>query len=406
LGPVTVDRRNPFTLEHGPRGGRREIDLTHTPDHAKVAVADPARWGNIAVVHDYITQFGGAERVVLSILRALPGAPLYTSLFEPTCTYSTFTEVDVRTLPLDNVRTLRRNHRLAFPLLAPSFSRLRVPEDVVICSSSGWAHGVKATGRKIVYCHSPAKWLHEPRRYFADGRGPGRALAAVARPLLMRWDRRAVATAHRYLANSTATARLMRAVYGVDAEVLPAPHSLDPAGPQRPLEGVEPGFYLCVSRLMPYKHVDEVVEAFRGLPHERLVVVGSGPQAAALRQRGTGNVTFRGAVDDATLAWLYQNCRALIAASHEDFGLTPLEAAAFGRPAAVLRWGGFLDTVVEGRTGLFFDHPRADQIRDCVRLLSECRWDRDAIVGHAEEFSEARFSARLHEVVAEELART
>jgi glycosyltransferase involved in cell wall biosynthesis len=190
-------------------------------------------------------------------------------------------------------------------------------------------------------------------------------------------------------------------VYGVDAEVLPAPHSLDPAGPQRPLEGVEPGFYLCVSRLMPYKHVDEVVEAFRRLPHERLVVVGSGPQAAALRQRGTSNVTFRGAVDDATLAWLYQNCRALIAASHEDFGLTPLEAAAFGKPSAVLRWGGFLDTVREGVTGVFFDEPTPAAIATALQRVLDTDWEVKVVEEHALSFSEERFVERLRVIVAE-----
>jgi glycosyltransferase involved in cell wall biosynthesis len=357
------------------------------------------------VVHDYLTQHGGAERVVLSMLRALPGAGLYTALYEPASTYAEFSEIDVRTLPIDHVGTLRRHHRLAFPLLAPSFSRLRLSEDVVMCSSSGWAHGAHATGRKIVYCHSPAKWLHQPRRYFANSRGAGRAVAAAMRPLLMGWDLRSAASADRYLANSTMTARLLRELYGLEAEVLFAPHCIDPTGPQCPVEDLQPGFFLCVSRLMPYKHVDEVIAAFRQLPSDQLVIVGTGPCEAELREQSGSNVVFQGTVDDPTLRWLYSNSRALVSASQEDFGLTSLEAAAFGRPAAVLRWGGFLDNVVEGRTGLFFDNPERDEIRDCIRRLLKQSWDTEFIIRHAGRFSEASFSARLRDVVTEELLR-
>ena len=120
---------------------------------------------SIALVHDYLTQRGGAERVALSLTRAFPGAPLHTSLYEPAATFPAFAAVDVRPLPLNRLGPLRRNHRLALPLLAPAFSRLRVDADVVICSSSGWAHGARVTGRKIVYCHTPARWLYQPGRY-------------------------------------------------------------------------------------------------------------------------------------------------------------------------------------------------------------------------------------------------
>src|SRR5579862_2623768 len=107
----------------------------------------------VALVHDYLTQRGGAERVVLSLTRAFPGTPVYTSLYDPDGTFPEFSEVDVRTLPINRVGLLRSHHRLALPLLAPSFSQLKVKADVVICSSSGWAHGTKVEGAKIVYCY-------------------------------------------------------------------------------------------------------------------------------------------------------------------------------------------------------------------------------------------------------------
>ncbi len=249
---------------------------------------------SVALVHDYLTQRGGAERVVLALTRAFPDAPLHTSLYEPATTFPEFAAVDIRPLPLNRLAPLRERHRLALPLLAPAFSRLRLDEDVVVCSSSGWAHGAHAAGRKIVYCHTPARWLYQPERYL---RGRGLALrgtASVLRPALERWDRRAAASADRYLANSSAVA------YGLEAEVLPPPPALEPAGPTEPAAGLQPGFVLCVSRLLPYKNLDAIVHAFARLPDEQLVLVGTGPQETALRELASSNITLLGTADRGT----------------------------------------------------------------------------------------------------------
>jgi glycosyltransferase involved in cell wall biosynthesis len=217
----------------------------------------------------------------------------------------------------------------------------------------------------------------------------------------VRWDKRAAASADRYLANSTIVAERIGRVYGIDADVLPPPPAVTPDGPSVPVEGVEPGFALCVSRLLPYKNVDAVVRAFQSQPDERLVVAGAGPDGSPLRAIAGANVTFAGRVNDEQLRWLYANCELLVAASHEDFGLTPLEAATFGKPSVVLRWGGFLDTVKEGQTGLFFDRPEpvliADQLRDARRHA----WQAPLIGSHAETFSKARFIARIRAIVAD-----
>src|SRR5436190_19462163 len=118
---------------------------------------------DVALVHDYLTQRGGAERVVLAMMSAFPRAPLYTSLYEPETTYPDFRKADVRPLRINRIGLLRRNHRLALPLLAPAFSSLRVEADIVLCSTSGWAHGVHTGGKPVVYCHAPARWLSQPR---------------------------------------------------------------------------------------------------------------------------------------------------------------------------------------------------------------------------------------------------
>jgi len=358
----------------------------------------------VAIVHDYLTQRGGAERVVLSMLSAFPGAPVYTSLLDPAKTFPEFLSVDVHTSVLNRSALLRRRHRLAFPLLAPTFSRTLVESEVTLCSSSGWAHGVKTSGHKIVYCHTPARWLYQGDAYLGNGwaKPRGLALRSLA-PLLREWDVHAAAEASRYLANSTAVRDRIRCQYGRDAEVLPPPPTMRTDDPQRPVERLEPGYWLCVARLLPYKNVDAVVEAFSDLPGERLAVVGTGPQQEELRRRAWHNVRFLGSVADDQLRWLYANCRGLVAASYEDFGLTPLEAAVFGKPSVVLGWGGFLDTVEEGRNGTFFTNPQPPLISGALRLAAGTRWSASDIQAHAERFNQERFSRRLATIVEEEL---
>jgi glycosyltransferase involved in cell wall biosynthesis len=362
--------------------------------------ARPGMPRRVALVHDYLTQRGGAERVVLALTRAFPDAPLYTSLYQPEATFPEFAGVDVRPLPLNRVGPLRKRHRLALPLLAPAFSRLELTEDVVICSSSGWAHGVRAASRKIVYCHTPARWLYQPERYLRGRGSATRTATHILRPALEGWDRRAAASADLYLANSSAVAERVRQIYALEAEVLPPPPALEPDGPAEPVPDVEPGFVLCVSRLLPYKNLDAVVRAFAQLRDEQLVLVGSGPEESSLRTLGGSNVMLVGAVSDERLRWLYRECSGLVAASHEDFGLTPLEAAGFGHPSAVLRWGGFLDTVEEGGTGLFFDSPTPEAVVDAVRRLRRNRWDADMIRAHSQRFSEERFIERIRAIVS------
>jgi glycosyltransferase involved in cell wall biosynthesis len=355
----------------------------------------------VGLVHDYLTQRGGAERVALALTRAFPGAPLVTSLYEPASTFPGFAAVDVRVLPLNRVAPLRRRARAALPVLAPSFAAARVDGDVVVCSSSGWAHLVRTSGRKVVYCHSPAKWLYRRDDYLGDRPSTTARLAlSVLSAPLRRTDRWGAGSADAYVANSTYIAAQIEQVYGVRPHVVHPPAGLEPDGASTPVAGLEPGFFLTVGRLLPYKHVDRVVEAFRGLPDERLVAVGTGPLEARLRGALPANVTLLTDVDDPQLRWLYASCVALMAPSREDFGLTPVEAAGFGKPVAALRFGGYLDTVRDGETGVFFDDASPAAIRDAVGAVSARGWDADAIRAWAATFSEERFIEAMREVVA------
>jgi glycosyltransferase involved in cell wall biosynthesis len=360
---------------------------------------------SIAIVHDYVTQRGGAERVLLSMLKAYPTAPLYTSLYSPGTTFPEFQRRTVRTSTLNRLPLLRRHHRLAFPVLAPAVSRLHVPASVVLCSSSGWAHGVSSEGRKVVFCHAPARWLYQTGAYLGPRRPVARSIVHALRPPLARWDRRAAVGAQRYLANSTMVRRQILKHYGIEAEVVPPPHSIDPDGEATPVASVDAGFFLCVSRLLPYKHVDAVMQAFGGLPHDRLVIVGTGPEERRLRSTAPPNTLLLGSVSDAQLRWLYAAAAGLVAASYEDYGLTPLEAAAFGKPTVALRWGGYLDTVVDGETGVFFDRPEPELIRRAVVEMTRGACSEARLRAHAATFSEARFIARLRAIVDEEAAQ-
>jgi glycosyltransferase involved in cell wall biosynthesis len=353
------------------------------------------------LVHDYVTQRGGAERVVLSMVKAFPDAPLYTSLYDPARTFPEFGEVDIRTLPLNRIPLFRRKHRLAFPFLALAFSGLEISADVVLCSSSGWAHGVGTDGAKIVYCHSPARWLYQTERYLPRRWSPARVAVGLAHGYLMRWDLRSAKGAARYLANSMAIGAQIRDIYGIEAEVLPPPPPIELNGLAREHRDLEPGFFLCVARLLPYKNVDCIIQAFAQMQDERLIIVGSGPQEDRLRRGAPPNVAFAGRVSDDELRWLYANSVGVVAASYEDYGLTPLEGAVLGKPAAVLRAGGFLETVVEGVTGVFFDEPEPGLIRHAVQQIRFGKWDSGVLVEHAARYSEQRFIDRLRSVVSE-----
>lgn len=352
----------------------------------------------VAIAHDYLTQRGGAERVVLALMKAFPEAPVYTTLFNPETTFPEFAGARIVTSWLNRIPALRRDHRRALPLLPFAANSLRIDADVVVASSTGWAHGFPTTGRTLVYCHSPARYLYLTEQYLgapASRTLRGLALLALKTPITA-WDQQAARRASRYLANSTVVQDRIKDVYRIEADVVPPPAGVDAHGPQQPVKALADGrpFYLVVSRLLPYKNVGQVVEAFRNV-ERRLVVVGRGPLRGELRASSPQNVVLLEDLSDAQLRWVYAHASALVAPSFEDFGLTPLEAGAHGKPTLALRAGGYLDTIREGVNGLFFEAPDAASIAAAVVRHEAARWDAQAIRSWVARFDETRFIVRV-----------
>lgn len=378
------------------RWGRTPPPETGSPDSRPVKVA---------IAHDYLTQRGGAERVVLAMARAFPEAPIYTTLYDPAETFPEYADLDVRTSWLNRIRFFRRNHRFALPLLPLAASGTKIDADVVLVSSSGWAHGFRTDGRKIVYCYTPARWLHQSNRYLGDHPSTGTAMALrLLAPGLRRWDMRAARSATEYLTISSVVQDRVLTAYGRASTVLPAPwpdtvtHESEPMAEVTDWLAGHP-YELCVSRLLPYKNVAATVEAYASEPSRRLVVVGRGPEKPELVKAAGDNVLFLENITDGELAWLYRGSTALIAISYEDFGLTPLEAASFGKPCIVLRWGGFVETMVENVTAVFVEQPTASEVRRALQVMDARTWDPDRIREHAERYSDTVFIEAIREVV-------
>lgn len=361
----------------------------------------------IAIAHDYLTQRGGAERVVLALHRAFPEAPIYTTLYDPEGTFPEFEDTTIITSPLNRVGLLRRCHRLALPLLPLAASRLKVPEQVAVVSTTGWAHGFNFSGEKLVYCHSPARWLYLRDQYLSNEKKDGlvRAALGVLSPWLKWWDQRAAARSDHYVANSTTIQDRISRVYGKNVPVIFPPYSAQAVSEEEPIAGLQDfladgDYFLNVSRLQRYKHVEEVIKACN-LTGKKLLIIGDGLEKNRLLKLAGPTVRIVSGVSDAQLCYAYRHCAALLAVSHEDFGITPLEAGASGKPVIAYRAGGYLDTIREGVSGTFIDEPTTEKIADALLAFDPESWDEKAIREHVQRFSEERFIAEVRRAVGE-----
>jgi glycosyltransferase involved in cell wall biosynthesis len=371
----------------------------------------------VAVVHDWLYVIGGAERVLKSILRCFPDADLYT-LFDVTgeedrklIGYSRSVTSFLQKMPF-----IRRQHRRYLPLMPLAIEQFDLGEyDLVISSSYAVAKGV-LTGPDqlhLAYVHSPMRYAWDlQHRYLAES-GMARGIkGAIARILLHRmrmWDSRTANGVNAYMANSHFIARRIRKTYGRDSKVIYPPVDVSPQW--QPI--AKENFFLTASRLVGYKNVSAIVEAFKELPDIKLIVAGSGPDADRLRAAAGPNVQFAGFVPDKELRRLMASARAFIFAAEEDFGIAPVEAQAEGTPVIALGRGGALETiVVEGPepTGLFFETPDAAAIKAAILrfIQREGTFRGQACHANALRFSEDRFRTEFGDFVRnqqEEFAR-
>ncbi|MFO7956750.1 MAG: glycosyltransferase [Candidatus Brocadiia bacterium] len=356
----------------------------------------------VALVHHWLVKMRGAERVLEQFCRLFPRADIYTLVAEPARLSPLLRERTIHTSFVQRLPRATRWYPYYLPFMPCAFEGLDLRgHDLVLTSDAGLAKCViaPADAVHVCYCHSPPRYLWNMfARYLRDECGnPLKRLAfqAVAHRLRLA-DFCAAGRVDTFIANSrTVRCRISR-YYAREAEVIHPPVELDRFRP-----GEETGdYYLVVSQLNAYKQVDLAVRAFNRLG-KRLVVAGDGPERRRLERLAGHNVEFRGFVDGEALPDLYARCRALIFPGEEDFGITPLEAHACGRPVIALRAGGVTETVLDGETGLFFDEPTPDALAAAVEHFESVvnSFDAGRIRSRAEEFSPARFRRDIREAV-------
>jgi glycosyltransferase involved in cell wall biosynthesis len=354
-------------------------------DRASVEPQEPE---SVAIVHDYLNQPGGAERVVLVMAGMWPDAPIYTSLYRPDSTFPDFGAADVRTSALNRL-PVDRSFRSLLPLYPAAFRSLGTLEhDVVISSSSGWAHSVRTAAHTFhaVYCHAPARWLYGGA-YLQAARSR-QALGPVM-GALRTWDRNAARRVNLYIANSHEVRHRIRRCYGVDAPVVYPPVEIERFRPRERGERL-----LVVSRLLHYKRVDAIVEVAtrEGIG---LDVVGTGPALENLRHGAGPTVEFHGRLPDREVSALMESCRALCLPGKEDFGICAVEANAAGKPVVALAAGGALETLEDGVTGSFFMSHDPDEVLAAIHRCDRIGTHPEAIAATARRFSRPAFEAGL-----------
>ena len=360
----------------------------------------------VALVHDYLNQYGGAERVLEELHTLFPSAPVYTSMYWPERMSPTIRALDVRTSFMQRLPLVTRNHQpflLLYPLAFESFDLSGY--DVVISNSSAFCKGVVTPPGTlhICYCLTPMRWVWNYHAYIERERLglAARLVLPAAISTLRSWDVATAQNVDRFLAISRTVAARIRKYYRRDATVIYPPVNCDAFQLQ---QARVDDYYLIVSRLIPYKRIDLAVDAFSRLGI-RLKIVGSGGRdLPALRARAARNVEFIGRVSDAELKRLYAACRGLVFPGEEDFGIAPLEANASGRPVVAYAGGGALDTVIDGQTGILFEQQEVECLIGAVRRAEETVWDSDGLRAHARKFDSQVFRDQLRQFVGESVA--
>ena len=352
----------------------------------------------VALVHDFLLDLRGAERVFAAICDAWPEADVFTAVYDEDGTEGRFAARRPCTSFLQRLRPTSRTFRPLLPLYPHAVESFDLRGyDTVISSSSAWAHGVLVDpgAVHVCYCHNPFRYAWSEREATLRARNP--LVRPVLRVLLNRWrqwDWIAAQRVDRYVANSHLTAARVRRYFGREATVLYPPVETERFAP-----GPVDGHYMVLAELMAHKRIDVAVRAFNRLQRP-LLVVGDGPELRGLKRLAGPTVRFTGRVSDARVAELLASARALVVCATEEFGIAAVEALAAGRPVIALGEGGVRESVREGETGAFFSPCEPEALAETVAGFDPATIDPQACRAAAERFGTERFVGELRAIVA------
>lgn len=355
----------------------------------------------IALVASWLNQYGGAERVLEAAHDLYPDAPVFTSIYWHAAMPDGYRNWDIRVSFLDRLPIARKYQRLLLPFYPFAFESFDLRGyDAIVSITSAFAHGVRTPldARHHCYCLTPARFLWNYADYVERERIT--PFARVFLPLfiapLRDWDRRAASRVTQFVAISQAVRTRIAEDYGRDSIIIHPPVEVE-----RFQVSKQPGeFFLILSRLVPYKRIDIAIQACNELGAP-LVIAGDGRDRARLEAIAKPNVRFLGRISDQEGKDLLARCKAFIFPGEEDFGITPLEANACGKPIIAYAGGGALETVTEGKTGEFFRESSAQSLTRTLRAFDERKFDPVAIRAHAEKFSVNAFKQQLNALVSD-----
>ncbi len=354
----------------------------------------------VALVHDHLVQYGGAERVLKILHEEFPEAPIFTLLYDKQTMGNDFAKKDIRPSFLQRLPGALKHYQWYLPLMPTATEQYDLSEfDLVISSTSAMAKGIITNPQTlhICYCHTPTRYLWTDSHAYIRELKKGRLVKRIIPPYLTylrQWDRLAADRVDHFIANSHNVADRIHKFYRRDSEVIypPVETSTFSVGNQ------VNHYYLAGGRLVSYKRFDIVVEAFNrlGIP---LKIFGAGPEEKRLRKMAKPHVEFVGKVSDQRKAELYAHALGYINPQEEDFGITAVEAMAAGRPVIAYPVGGALETVIPGQTGEFFEEQTWESLGDAVIRFKPESYDPQAIRQHAETFSTEAFRAHIRDFV-------
>ena len=356
----------------------------------------------LAIVHDYLNQMGGAENVLLVMHDLFPEAPIYTTIYEPSLVHPAFKRMDIRTTFMQRLPFVHRHHQAFLPIFPFAIESIDLRGyDVVLSMSSAWSKNVVTRPEQchLNYCLTPMRFAWTFEEYVARER-----LADWQKPLLLpivmalrAWD---VAGANRvdHFAGISATVnRRIRKYYRRESALIHPPVETASLA-ARAGEAGDDGYFLVVARLVPYKRIDLAIEACNRLKVP-LKIIGDGRDRARLQAMAGPTVEFLGRVDEETRNRYLRRCRAFLFTAEEDFGISPVEAMAAGRPVVAYAAGGALDTVEPGVSGLLFERQTADSLADQLEAVTGYAWDSAALAAHASRFDTEAFKTKLRRFV-------